>query len=192
MDPATMMIASTMLSATQSVSQGIAGKNAAKFQAGMEEQRANLAMARGTREASEARREGRIIESNARAAMAAGGGDTTSAGSINQLSKIGRDAEYNALSAIFNAETTAGANRAQAQAYKMQGDRALSSGIMGGLTTALSGGSQIYQDYYSPPTKAELMATRRTGPAGHMVPGAQAQYSAWKAKPWHKRGSGWR
>ncbi len=102
--------------------------------------KAKTQRAAGSRKAYEAGREGDIVQSNARAAMAAGGGSTTDAGATKILGDIGAQADYNALSALYESETGANITQWEAKTKK----NALDTNA---LTTLLSGGAGMYKAY---------------------------------------------
>lgn len=79
----------------------------AKARAALNERRAKAATAVGQRKASETRRQGRVIQSDAKAAMAAGGGVTDDAGAIEQLANIAQVTDYNQLAALYEGDTEA-------------------------------------------------------------------------------------
>lgn len=128
--------ASTIISATGQLEEGKAAQKAADF-------KAKTQMAAGTRRASEATRAGNIVESNARAAMAAGGGDPSDAGSLELLGKIAAESEYNSLAAMYEAKTAASIT-------KWEGEKAREVSKTQALTTVLKGAGQAYMAYNSP------------------------------------------
>lgn len=134
-DPITLSLlgAGTLLGMGGSIAEGETADKAAKF-------KAKTQRAKGSRKAYEAGREGEILESNARAAMAAGGGSTTDAGATKILGDIGAQAEYNALSALYEGETGADISEWEGKTKKKASKtRALS--------TLLSGGAGMYKAY---------------------------------------------
>ena len=129
MSPAQIATINTVTSGTNEFAKGLGQANTYKFQAGQAEQAAKAAIATGSREAYDRAREGRIVESNARAAMAAGGGSSADPGMVRLLSRIGRDAQYNSLAAMFEGEQAAYGHRTQAAAYELAGKQAMASGV---------------------------------------------------------------
>jgi len=75
--------------------------------AALNRRRAKAAMATGQRKAIEERRRGKAIQSDAVAAMAAGGGVSDDAGAIETLAKIEQVTDYNALSALYEGDSEA-------------------------------------------------------------------------------------
>ena len=77
--------------------------------------------AKGQREAIEQRRKGEIFLSDAIAAAAAGGGVTTDAAAIEDIAKVNQAIDYNALSALYDAELEAQTLRQQAKSRVWEG-----------------------------------------------------------------------
>lgn len=133
-DPITLsLIGATALSMGGQIAEGRAAEKSAKY-------KAKTDRARGSRLSYEAGREGEIAESNARAAMAAGGGSTTDAGATKILGDIGAQADYNALLALYEGET--GADIAE-----WEGKTKKKASRTQALSTVLSGGAQAYKAY---------------------------------------------
>jgi hypothetical protein len=65
------------------------------------------ARATGTRQVAEINRQKEVLKSNAKAAMAAGGGVTDDAGAIESMDGIDKVMGYNALTAMYEANTIA-------------------------------------------------------------------------------------
>ena len=146
-DPATMMVASTVLSAGSSVMGGVAADKAASSEAKQLRRNANARVAQGTRDVHEIKRDGKRVESDAVAAMA-GGGSAFDAGMAERLGDIGEITDYNALAAMYEAETDASGLRMQAKARRKSGQRALATGFIKAGSTVLDGASK----YYGPKT----------------------------------------
>lgn len=142
-----LTMASTVMSATSAYAEGSAEKKAADYEAEQLERAATAKIAEGSRQAYERRREGDIIESNARAAMAAGGGSTTDAGMVERLGDIGAQADYNVLSALFESEEEAQGIKEKAKVRRWEGRVAKRRGIAKALGTVMQGGSSFYQGY---------------------------------------------
>jgi hypothetical protein len=118
------------------------------YQAGKAEQEqliaaANAEYAQGTRKAREEARRSKQIASNARAAMAASGGVSTDPQATRQLAEIEQTGEFNALSALFDAES-----RAQGLRYKakLKGQET-TQGAIENLSTVMQSASKTYQTY---------------------------------------------
>lgn len=150
-DPITMMaVGSTVLSVAGTLEEGKGAVRAAEFEAGQLEEQATARYARGTREAYEAKRAGDIMESRARAVMAAGGGLASDPQAIEQLGRIGAESEYEALTAMYEGETEAAGLRRQAAARRYGGKMKKRAAKFKALSTAISGGSKAYESYKKP------------------------------------------
>ncbi|MEW7973867.1 MAG: hypothetical protein AB2821_10335 [Candidatus Thiodiazotropha endolucinida] len=116
-----MKLMSTSMQAVSSLMQAHYQLQASRFTEGQLKRNAKARFALGTRQAYEEQRQGRIMMSNARAAMGASGGTTTDAGAINQLADIKATADFNSLSAIFGAKTEAMGLREKAETTLYEG-----------------------------------------------------------------------
>lgn len=147
-DPVTLaIIGGTALKAGGQIAEGNAAEQAAKFEASQMERNATATQAEASRAAYERGREGRILESDAIAAMAAGGGTSTDAGAVEIRSKILRDADYNVLSTIYEGGRRAEGQRMQAAGRRVEGKQAKRSSRLRALSTVISGGTSAYQSY---------------------------------------------
>lgn len=149
MDPVSIGLsaASTLFSASGAKKQGKAAQAQAEYDAQQMEQQAQASRAEGTRVAYEDRRQGRIVESNARAAMAAGGGSASDAGSLEMLGKIGAESQYNSLVSLFKGESQAQDYNRQADTRRYEGALAKKNADDKALSTILSGASSIYSGF---------------------------------------------
>lgn len=128
----------TAISAAGSIQQGKASEAASKYEAEQMVQQAKARYAQGTREAQEARRRADLMESNARAAMAGSGGVATDPGAIEQLSKIREVGDYNALAAMFEAESEGKGLRQAAKSRLHEGRLAKKTAFSTALGKAMS------------------------------------------------------
>jgi len=142
-----MMIGSTVLGAVGSMQEGEAANEASKRDAAQLRDNANAAQARGTREAAEEARIKRKNISDAEAQMAGMGGVTTDAGAVETLAEIEQVGEYNALSALYEADTEASGLRSQAHQRRAEGRAAVKSARTKALSTIIQGGTQAYGSY---------------------------------------------
>lgn len=172
-DPITiMMIGSTVLSASGGMQEGEAANEASKRDAAQLRDNANAAQARGTREAAEEARIKRKNISDAEAQMAGMGGITTDAGAVETLAKIEEVGEYNALSALYDADVEASGLRSQARVVRAKGRAAVSASRTKALSTIIQGGTQAYGSYKAgqQPAYKDLPRNRKIG-AGGKLPG---------------------
>ncbi len=134
-----MMGASTAIGMKQAHEQGKA-ESADAIRQGTEK------LAAGTRKSGEAARKGAKVESDARAAMAGGGGGFD-AGSAEIIGGIGAKTEYNVLSALYEGEEGYAQGQHAARMAKYRAKQKM-------LSTALSGGSQMMSSYQAPSSPA--------------------------------------
>jgi len=144
---------------SSSLIQGFGEKRAKDFEARQLKRNAKAISAKGNREAIEVRRQGKIMASNARASMAGSGGVTTDSQAVEQLSSIKQRTDYNAVTALFEANTQADALRTEASAKKIEGQRAVTSGVVKSLSTVLKNSDKIFGK--KPPKKTDEEDKRR-------------------------------
>ena len=138
-----LQIAGTLFSAAGQLSQGRAAQQAANLRARQLDREAIAAEAASQREAIEERRQARLLQSRARAVAAAGGGTTTDVGVTDILSRIEREGEFNALSALFAGSEKAAGFRAGAATERYQGKLARQQSRIQALNTFISGASKF-------------------------------------------------
>jgi hypothetical protein len=141
------MVGGTAIGAGSAISEGITTQKAKDYEAAQLFQAAKAMQAKGTRASADQRRKGEIIQSNARAAMAGSGGVTSDAGAIEQLGEIKQATDYNALAAIYEAETKAQGLRARGKAALYEGKAAKKAGQRKALGTLLTGGGMVAGRY---------------------------------------------
>jgi len=152
-DPVTMLTISTMMSASGDLAEGNAARSAGNFNAAQLQAKGKAKYAEGTRRAFEASRQANITESNARAAMAGGGGSTTDAGASETLALIGAEGDYQALSALYEGKTERAGYDAQAHEEKRAGRAKQRGKKWKALSTLITGGSAAYESYKKPKVK---------------------------------------
>jgi len=119
------------------VMQAKAADEAASFNAQQLRRSAKETEARGIREAKNIRREGDILQSDAIAALAAGGGSTTDPGAVSYLSKLEDISQYNQLAALYDAQTQAQGLRHRAQIVRYEGKVKKKAGYYKAASTLL-------------------------------------------------------
>jgi hypothetical protein len=139
-----LQVGSSLLGKRSSDKAAKAAKAAAKMEAAQLEKRANQEEAQGGREAIEIRRQGLVIQSDAKAAMAASGGVTDDEGAVKTLSDIHGVVNYNALAALFTAKETAQQTRDAAKVVRAGGRSTASAYKAEGRATLLRGASAVY------------------------------------------------
>lgn len=117
----------TVFKAATAISEGNAADKAARFKAKQIERNAIAKRAAGTRTTQEGLRKGRVLQSDAIAQMAAGGG-AFDAGSIEQLAGLKQVTDYNALTALFESEEQAKGMELAAKGARMEGKMAKKKG----------------------------------------------------------------
>jgi hypothetical protein len=134
-------LGSTLFSSVSNLVGGGGADKAAKFKAQQIERNAKAKRASGTRQTQEGLRKGRVLESDAIAQMAAGGG-AFDAGSIEQLAGLKQATDYNALTALFEAEEQAKGMDLAAKSVRIEGKMAKKKGQRKALSTILTGAQE--------------------------------------------------
>jgi len=137
-NPSTMNTLATGMQISGAVMQGVAGQDAAKYEAEMMRRRANQEYANMTQEAQRRKREGDRMMSNARAIMAGSGGVTTDAGATSALGDIASQRDYNVLAAMYQGEQAKQDWESKADARKYEGKVGMSNAISTSLSSAFS------------------------------------------------------
>ena len=137
----------TSLNAISGFIQARNERRAADYIAKQLERNAQARYAQGTREAYEIQRQGRIMASDARAAMAFSGGGTTDVGAIDQLARIKSDTDYNAMSAVFGASSEAGGLLNKASAIKAEAKLKANEKRIKTVSTVLSDSVKIRENW---------------------------------------------
>lgn len=140
-------VTGTALQAVSQYSQGESAKASKGFEAEQLNRSAKARGAAASREAYEERRRGRVLQSNIRAAQAAGGGTTTDPGAISTLAKAQVVTDYNALSALYQGEVEAEGLRTAAKAREFEGKSQQRASRLKSLATIVSGGAKLYGKY---------------------------------------------
>jgi propanediol dehydratase small subunit len=104
---------------------GVFEKDARDQEAKQLRKKAKARRAEATAEAGEERRKGRFVQSRAQAVAAASGGSLADPTIINIMGDLAADAEFNALTALYEGDTEAKGLRAQASVAKKRGRAAL-------------------------------------------------------------------
>lgn len=98
---------------------------------------AKARMVEGNRESHEIRRQGRVMQSDAAAAIAGGGGVTDDVAGINVMSDIEQVADYNALNALYEAKS-------EGRELMHRGHSAQKLGRKRALATLVNTGGKLY------------------------------------------------
>lgn len=135
--------ASSLLSAGGKVMEGNAKNKASIAEQAQLEKQAKRVQGVGSREAQEQIRKADIVAGDATAIRAAGGG-AMDAGSIERIAKIESEGNYNALSALYDADQEASQLREQGKVVRASGKRAKTSGFISGAGSILEGGIRMF------------------------------------------------
>lgn len=131
---ATAVVATTLFSGAQQAS---ALKKSAKSEEAQLAINADRRLVEGRMDAAEIRRQKRILLGDARAAMAASGGTTTSPQAIFQLGEIAGASKFNELSALYESRMDAEAMRRGGAAVLRSGRSAARAAYAGSIVTVL-------------------------------------------------------
>lgn len=150
-----LMMASTVLSAGGQVQSGLQTNRAAQYEAGALRTAGGQALASSQRVAYGERRQKDLALSRAQAVAAASGGGATDKGVLDIMAGIEAQGEYNAMSALYEGQAAKQAYETQADLTSYAGKQARMAGFLKGTTTALAGGSSLYEKY-GKPSKARV------------------------------------
>lgn len=139
--------AGQMFSGVSSIVGGIAAKRSADSEADQLRRKAGARRAEGVAGAIEERRQGRLNESRARAVAAASGAGVTDPTVVNLMGDIQADADYRALSRMYEGEEEAAGLDAAAKARKREGRAARLAGGLKGVGSILSGVDTLRSKY---------------------------------------------
>ena len=123
---------------------GYGQQKSKKFEARQLDRNAKALSAKGSRDEQEIRRQGKVLSSNARAAMGGAGGVVGDAGGIESLAGLKGATDYNALAALFESETKADSLKTKARSARMEGSRAMTTGVKKSLSTVLKNSDKIF------------------------------------------------
>lgn len=144
---ATALIAGTVISAGSQVYGGIQKKRADDFAAAQVSQEAGQSTASGIQGAIEQRRRASYVASSARAHIAASGMATTGPSAITTVGGITGEGDYRALTALYQGEDRAQELRYKASGLRAEGSAAQTAGWMSGISSVLTGGYNVANEY---------------------------------------------
>ena len=142
-----LIAAATVVTAGGQIAQGKAQARAARFEASQLERQAKREFAAGTRESQEEQRRSDKLISDMRAQAAGSGGATDDPGMTREFAEAGTVGKYNALAAMYDAESLAQGRRFQAKARRLEAKTASRWGKISAMSTVLKGGSQVAGAY---------------------------------------------
>lgn len=141
------LVASSVLAAGGAVASGQQQKKMANYQAAQAEADAEASTAAAKVEAERIRKAGRQQASAANAALAASGVDTGEGTALRVTSGITGDAEQDAFQTILSGNNQGARLNAQAQADRISGRNAATSGYISAGSSLLSAGSKAYSGW---------------------------------------------
>lgn len=143
-------VAASGMSAYGAIQQGNTSKKVAEYNADMAEMQAKDARRIGAIEGSEKAAAGRQVMARQTAAIAAGGGETSSGSALSLLSDTAMLSKLDELRTVNNAQRAAWGYTTQADLDRFQGKSAALSGKLsagGSLLTGASQGAGYYYQY---------------------------------------------
>ncbi|ELY5839788.1 hypothetical protein SNN66_000931 [Cronobacter sakazakii] len=150
-EPTTALVAVSLASAgIQAYSQYQNGRYSAAVanqNADIAEAQANDAINRGNAQADEVRRRNRIAQGSQAAAIAAGGGDLSTGGSLDIMGDTAQFGELDALTTVNNASREAYGYQTQAANSRAEASSARSQANMGVFSTMLTAPLSAYGAY---------------------------------------------
>ncbi|CNK10314.1 Uncharacterised protein [Yersinia aldovae] len=141
------LVASSVLAAGGAVASGQQQKKMANYQAAQAEADATAAQAAARVQADKIRKAGAAQASQANAALAASGVETGEGTALRITSDIVGGAEEDAMTTIFNGSGASARLNAQAQADRIGGKNAATSGYINAGSSLLQAGSTAYSGW---------------------------------------------
>jgi hypothetical protein len=138
-----ILAAGTVVSAVNQQNAGIQNKMNADFEAGQMDKQANNELAISQREAEQARRESRYLQSRAQSIAAASGAGATDPTVVNLIGDLEQEGEYNAMTALYNGQERANTLRTGGSITRRQGKAYRNAGNTNALSTVISGASSM-------------------------------------------------
>lgn len=147
---ATALLAGTVMSTGSKIAGGIQQNKADQATASYLHQEAGQSIASGIQGAIEDRRRATVVASSAQARTAASGLTTTGTTAVRNAGEIMGEGEYRARTSLYQGEDRAQELNVRASGLQSEGKSAEIAGVMGGVSSALSGGQSFYDKYGSP------------------------------------------
>ncbi len=141
------LVASSVLGAAGAVASGQQQKKMANYQAAQADADAHAAQAAAKVQADKIRKAGAAQASQANAALAASGVETGEGTALRITSGIVGDAEEDAYTTILNGANSSARLNAQAQADRISGKNAATSGYINAGSSLLQGGATAYSGW---------------------------------------------
>ncbi|WP_026783152.1 hypothetical protein [Pleomorphomonas koreensis] len=140
-----LMIGGALLSGAGQIMTGVENSKAAKMQAQMARQNADLALAQGAYQEQEIRRDVAGVLGGQQSYFASSGLDPTVGSPVVLAANTAAVGEVDALLTRYGAVRDATTYRVDAANYDRQAKQAMMSGIFGAATTMLNAGASLYQ-----------------------------------------------
>lgn len=147
LEPVALAAGASLLGAAGTIYSGQQQKKMANYQAAQAEADADAAKASARVEADRIRKAGRQQAFAANAALAASGVETGEGTALRVTSGIAGDAEQDAFQTILNGNNQSARLNAQAQADRISGQNAATSGYIEAGSSLLSAGSKAYSGW---------------------------------------------
>lgn len=141
----TMMALSTAMSVAGSLAQGVAQKRAADAEAQLAERQAAQMQDEALQEADRIRKAGRRAQGAARAQLAASGIRVDEGSALVIDEEIGGESEKDAYNTLLTGKRRADGAKFQASQARSKGRNAVTSSVLGSLTTGLQGWKGVKQ-----------------------------------------------
>lgn len=141
------LVASSLLAAGGAVASGQQQKKMANYQAAQAEADAQAQASAAKVQADKIRKAGAVQASQANAALAASGVETGEGTALRITSGIVGDAEEDAVTTILSGRDSAARYNAQAQADRISGKNAATSGYINAGSSLLQAGSTAYSGW---------------------------------------------
>lgn len=138
-----LMLAATAFNVASSITRGQEEKSYRNFQAAQASADARAEREYSQIQADKTRRAGKSQQSEARAALAAGGVEVDSGTPLRIYQEIERRSEVDALQQILYGDRKGERLDQEASAQRIAGDRAYAGGIRGAVGSALRGGANM-------------------------------------------------
>lgn len=142
-----IMVGMSVLSAKGQMDQGAAAEQAAQIEAQQLEAQAGQARATAQRAAIEERRQGELASSRLTALAAASGAGATDPTVVSLDQGIAEQAEYNALTRLYEGESQARGMETSANLTTAAGAAQKKASNIGATTTAVEGGVSLFDRY---------------------------------------------
>jgi len=171
MDPLTiasigLSVGSTLLGMKSDKEAGQAAARSAEMSARQYERNAKQELLAGERAAKEIKRQGEVIQSDTKAAMAASGGTTTDVNAVKTQAEIEQVVDYNALAAIYESEESSKDQLLSAKVVRAGGQAAQKTAKTSQIATVLGGASNVFSIYdkYKSPKRGPKLDSDGDGP----------------------------